>query len=233
MRASKLNTVPRKTRSRDRGERTRKRTLEAAAELFAANGYGETRLEDVARRVGVQRAALAYYFRGKQDLYDAVLAEAAGDLVDRTQETLRGEAPVEERLERMVDLWLDAVRERPWLSRLLLRQVAGASPTSGHPLTSHGRRLIRALEEALREDRSPAALAPIDAIHLVSVVVGATAFFVSGAPLIAARKTFDPLAPRNLARHRLQLLVIIQRLLGVEEDQGPGGPRPTRPRRQR
>ncbi|NIR45786.1 MAG: TetR family transcriptional regulator, partial [Gemmatimonadetes bacterium] len=215
------------------GERTRKRILEAAAELFAANGYGETRLEDVARCVGVQRAALAYYFQSKQDLYDAVLAEAAGDLVDRTQETLRVEAPVEERLERMVDLWLDAVRERPWLVRLLLRQVAGASPTSGHPLTSHGRRLIRTLEAALREGRRPTRLAPVDAVHLVSVLVGATAFFVSGAPLIAERKTFDPLAPRNLARHRLQLLVIIRRLLAPEEDQGPAGPRAARRRRRR
>jgi TetR/AcrR family transcriptional regulator len=223
--------VAQKTRSRDRGERTRKRILEAAAEFFAANGYGETRLEDVARRVGVQRAALVYYFRGKQDLYDAVLAEAAGDLVGRIQEILRIEAPLRERLERMVDLWLDAIRERPWLARLLLRQVAGASPTGEHSFAPHGRRLIRLLEKVLKEARGPAGPAPIDALHLVSVVAGATAFFVSGAPVIAPRKTFDPLAPRNLARHRLQLLVIIHRLLGVEEYRGPGGPRMTRPQR--
>ena len=223
--------MARKTRSRDRGERTRRRILEVAAELFAINGYGETRLEDVASRIGVQRAALVYYFRSKQDLYDAVLGEAAGDLVGRIQEALKAEAPLEERLERMLDLWLEAVRERPWLARLLLRQVAGAAPNSEHSFASHGRHLIRVLEKALGEGRSPAGLAPIDAIHLVSVVAGATAFFVSGSPLIAPRKTFDPLAPRNLARHRLQLLTIIRRLLGVEEDQGPGGPRATRPRR--
>jgi len=222
-----------KPRSRARGEQTRRRILAVAAELFAINGYGETRLKDVADRIGVQRAALAYYFRSKQDLYDAVLAEAASDLVGRIRETLKVEAPLEERLERMLDLWLEAVRERPWLARLLLRQVAGATPTSEHSFASHGRHLIRALEEALRERRSPTGLAPSDAIHLVSVVVGATAFFVSGAPLIAPRKSFDPLAPRNLARHRLQILVIIQRLLGVEKDQGPGGPRATRPRRRR
>jgi AcrR family transcriptional regulator len=231
LRASKLKTVTRKPRSKARGEQTRKSILAVAAELFAIHGYGETRLEDVARRIGVQRDALAYYFRSKQDLYDAVLAEAASDLVGRIQEALKVEAPLEERLERMLDLWLEAVRQRPWLVRLLLRQVAGAAPTSEHSFASHGRHLIRALEKALREGRRPTGLAPIDAIHLVSVVVGATAFFVSGAPLIAPRKTFDPLAPRNLARHRLQLLVIIQRLLGVEKDQPPGGPRATRPRR--
>jgi AcrR family transcriptional regulator len=211
-----------------RGERTRVRILEAATDLFAESGYSDTRLEDIASRVGVQRAALAYYFRSKQELYDVVLGEAAGDLVDRAREALELEAPLEERLERMVDLWLEAVRQRPWLIRLLLRQVAGASPTGQPPFAPHGRRLIRLLEELLKEAPGPTR---IDALHLVSLVAGTTSFFVSGAPVIAPRKPFDPLAPRNLARHRAQLLATIHRLLGIEEPRGRGARVATRSRR--
>ena len=55
------------------GQRTRQAILDAALDLFAANGYFGTSLRDVASAVGVRESALYNYFAGKAALFDALL----------------------------------------------------------------------------------------------------------------------------------------------------------------
>ena len=43
--------------------------LDAAAELFAANGYAATRVEDICRRAGVAKGLFYWYFPTKQELF--------------------------------------------------------------------------------------------------------------------------------------------------------------------
>ncbi|MGA7267106.1 MAG: TetR/AcrR family transcriptional regulator [Aestuariivirga sp.] len=52
--------------------------LGAALELFAEKGFSGTRLEDVAARAGLSKAAIYLYFDGKMDLLRALVQEMAG-----------------------------------------------------------------------------------------------------------------------------------------------------------
>jgi AcrR family transcriptional regulator len=47
--------------------------LDAAFEEFAAKGYEATRLLDVARRAGVAKGLVLFYFKSKEQLFEAVL----------------------------------------------------------------------------------------------------------------------------------------------------------------
>src|SRR3546814_20340244 len=71
-----------------RAERTRAAILAAAEELFASRGFATTRLEDVADAVKMTRAALFYYFKDKQSLFDAVLADSFGPLDSKLEQVL-------------------------------------------------------------------------------------------------------------------------------------------------
>lgn len=51
--------------------------LAAAREVFGEVGYERTTITEVAERAGVTRPAVNHYFRGKQRLYDAVVADTA------------------------------------------------------------------------------------------------------------------------------------------------------------
>lgn len=59
------------------GAATRSRILEVAAELFATKGYRATDLGEVAKAIGVTRAAVYYYFDSKEELLWE-LSERAG-----------------------------------------------------------------------------------------------------------------------------------------------------------
>ncbi|MCX7677798.1 MAG: TetR/AcrR family transcriptional regulator [Spirochaetes bacterium] len=53
-------------------EKTRERILQAAKCEFAANGFAGTKLDAIARRAGVNKALVHYYFSSKEELYRQV-----------------------------------------------------------------------------------------------------------------------------------------------------------------
>ena len=57
----------------------------AALEVFAEKGFAAARLEDVAARAGISKAALYLYFDNKTDLFRAVVAQAVSPNLDRAR----------------------------------------------------------------------------------------------------------------------------------------------------
>jgi len=58
-----------------KGAERREQIIQTATDVFATEGFEGTALKRVAERVGVKEATLFHYFRGKQELLTAVLAE--------------------------------------------------------------------------------------------------------------------------------------------------------------
>lgn len=57
----------------------RERILEAAARLFAAQGYANTTMAQVVRELGVTKPFVYYYFRDKQELFETLSWRPAVD----------------------------------------------------------------------------------------------------------------------------------------------------------
>jgi TetR/AcrR family transcriptional regulator len=200
-----------------KAERTRAAILAAAERLFARRGYAATRLEDVAEAVGVKRAALFYHFRDKQSLYDAVIDDAFGTLVACLDEAFSAPRPIAERIERAVEAWVDAIVARPALARLILRHAADAEEKPAQPLFPAVERLLRMSGSLFERGRASGELQPIhdDPFHTASALIGATVFYVSAFAALLPPGAFDPLAPEQVAAHKLDALRTVWRLLGI------------------
>ncbi|MEU1986013.1 helix-turn-helix domain-containing protein [Nocardia sp. NPDC019395] len=77
---------PRLEPRRRQGHTPRAEILDAAAELFTTNGYGNTSTRAIAEAVGIRQASLYHHFGAKDDILDALLGEtiaAAGELAGR------------------------------------------------------------------------------------------------------------------------------------------------------
>jgi TetR/AcrR family transcriptional regulator, regulator of cefoperazone and chloramphenicol sensitivity len=66
-----------------RGQRTRRKIIEAAIEMFGGLGYERTSTRAIARRAGVSLPALQYYFGGKEGLHRACAAYIVADVQER------------------------------------------------------------------------------------------------------------------------------------------------------
>lgn len=54
---------------------TRQRILDVSLDLFAERGYAGASVADIAKRLGITKAALYYHFAAKSDILEALLAE--------------------------------------------------------------------------------------------------------------------------------------------------------------
>jgi TetR/AcrR family transcriptional regulator len=103
-------------RQRD-AERTRQRILDAAVEEFSAKGYAGARVAEIARRAGVNAQLIAYYFDGKQGLYDT--------LRERWESDKAIFAGPDQPFSALISGYLNAVCDRPSWARLLVWQALG------------------------------------------------------------------------------------------------------------
>ncbi|MFD8531636.1 TetR/AcrR family transcriptional regulator [Streptosporangium canum] len=75
-----MDKVKRPDKRAERSRRTREKVVEAARELFLAQGYGATNLQEVADRAGVAVQTAHFVFRNKRTLFkDVVDASIAGN----------------------------------------------------------------------------------------------------------------------------------------------------------
>ena len=82
-----------------RGATTRERILAAALDLFGTRGVDAVSLDDIAAVVGVRKQTVLYWFASKEELVDAVLEAAAGELAVVIDAAVR--AAPDEPLERI------------------------------------------------------------------------------------------------------------------------------------
>jgi AcrR family transcriptional regulator len=65
----------------DRGRRTRESLLAAAREVFEKQGYGSTRMGDIAAAAGVSHGTVYTYFDTKESVLAAVVQQVIDDLM--------------------------------------------------------------------------------------------------------------------------------------------------------
>lgn len=71
----------------------RDRILEAAREEFAERGFAAARLEDVAKRVGISRAALYLAFDSKEAMFRALVSEVITEMMPKLLPSDYGSLP--------------------------------------------------------------------------------------------------------------------------------------------
>ncbi len=89
--------------------------LAVAARLFATHRFHEARMEDIAAAAGVGKGTLYRYFQDKEELYLALLAQAAEQLSPRLQAAHDQPSDPRSRLEAMVEAILVYFDEQPHL----------------------------------------------------------------------------------------------------------------------
>jgi AcrR family transcriptional regulator len=108
---------------------TTDRLLEAAETEFAENGFESTRLEDIARAVGIRRPSLLYHFGSKEALYAAVIRRVFARLGEVLTGPMAADATFDRRVAGLVDSFVAFLEAHPSVAPLLLREaIDGRGP---------------------------------------------------------------------------------------------------------
>jgi AcrR family transcriptional regulator len=209
--------MPATRKRQKRVERTRDQILKAAALRFAESGFDGTRLEDVGQDVGIGRSGVLYHFTDKQLLYRAVLDEMFGGLMGVLRSSLIAGGTLADRLEDGVCAFVDYMGRYPTVARLALRESINPDPKIREEIQAQALPFLSLLEMIFEEGERSGVFRPLrsDPLHFVSAVAGATLFYVAALPNLVRELPYDLLCDEQLEAHKLDVLNITRRLLGI------------------
>ena len=80
-------------------------------------------MQEIAEEAGVNQALLHYYFRTKERLSAAVFQQVAGRLFPALMQTLGSDLSLDEKIDRLISLYLDNLQRSPFLPGYLLSEL--------------------------------------------------------------------------------------------------------------
>lgn len=84
----------------------RRQILDAAAQLFLAEGYAAASMDAIARSANVSKATLYAYFPGKDALFGAMVGERCRDMLAQDRFAGDHDMPLPQAMRRLIDFWL-------------------------------------------------------------------------------------------------------------------------------
>lgn len=108
---------------RDETGNTETRILEAAKHVFTQKGIEVASMQEIADLAGISRTALHYYFRNKKHLADAVLDDLFSQFIPKVEEILYDGCTFCEKMERLVDVYLDMFIENPYFPNFIMNEI--------------------------------------------------------------------------------------------------------------
>jgi len=127
-----------RTRNSASSEDRKAAILKEAVKLFAEKGYHDTSLDEVAKGLGITKAALYYYFSGKGQIIRAIM-KTSMDQMSRTVKLGNARMSPREKLREFIRFHVTVTAENADASRILFEQL--------HALPRQARQAIRRREK--------------------------------------------------------------------------------------
>jgi TetR/AcrR family transcriptional regulator len=165
--------------------RNEAKILAAAEAVFAKRGFAGASTAEIARRAGVPKPNLHYYFGTKQALYGAVLDRILALWLDAMDE-IRPEAEPADALARYITRKMDSSRRWPAPSRLWAIELISGAPHVQPFLRGKLRRLVKEKSAIIRAWIAAGKIAPVAPEHLLFMIWAMTQTYADFAAQVAA-----------------------------------------------
>lgn len=198
-----------------KGDRTRLSILNEAETIFAELGYAAARLEDVAQAVSIHRASLIYYYRSKQELFDAVESRIFNDLQNDVENRLKDHTTSYGRILAIFDCWLDFMCERTTAARMVLRSSADVTPRNSNPVEFSGA-TVELFESIVKEGIASGEFPPVDPLDLLNNAGGGIIYYACNARAFGASRSYNPADPATREKFRKSLHKVVRALLAED-----------------
>ena len=207
------------SRTRRAGSAASRATILAAAEReFARSGLAGARTDAIAAAAGVNKALLYYYFKSKQDLYEAVLDEQFQEFNRQALDVLNSPGSARAVLFRYVDLHFDFISTRHRHASLFQQlMMAGGKPLERlvrKYFVPRSQAFRKLLERGMREGE----FRQVNAFHTAISIIALIVFYFSASQVLQLFGHSDPYSKVNLKRRKQEVLDFIRHALFVDPE---------------
>lgn len=147
--------------------------LDAALEVFSAFGYRGATVDQIARKAGLSKPNLLYYFKRKEDIYVAVLENTLSEWLAPLRSLNRDNDPIEE-LSIYISTKLGLSWSNPAASRLFANEILHGAPHVEKFLKGPLKELIDEKAEVIKHWIALGQIKPVDPYHFIFAIWAVT-----------------------------------------------------------
>lgn len=191
------------------------RIMGAAEYVFARAGFAGATMADIAVRAGVPKSNLHYYFRTKQALYRAVLANTLDLWLSETDIITADHAP-QAALEQYIRAKMRLSASYPDASRVFANELLHGAPEIGETLRDALRALVMRKACVIRAWVDSGQMADVDPSHLFFTIWAATQTYADFETQICAVLGVSRLVEQHYEQATEHLVALLLRGCGLE-----------------
>ncbi|HLX71484.1 MAG TPA: TetR/AcrR family transcriptional regulator [Verrucomicrobiae bacterium] len=199
-----------------RSDESRAKILAAAERAFAGEGFAGARTDAIAAEAGVNKALLYYYYKSKEQLYEAVLEEQLREFNDRALAVLTAPGAARVLLLDYLQLHFDFISERrlhaALFQQLMMKGGKGPERLFRKYIAPRGEALRNLLARGMRSGE----FRKVDPFHTAISIVALVVFYFSAAPMFELMGYSDPYAANSLKLRKQQVLDLVRHGLFVD-----------------
>jgi AcrR family transcriptional regulator len=188
--------------------------LNAAEEIFAMKGYGGARTAEIAKKAGVNKALLHYYYSSKDGLYHAVMDRILFELIQIAQDVLKKGLRGEALIEGLFDAFFDYAAKHQYFVRLTTVENAGSQARYlENMLRNFFKPLFERACDHMENEAKKGRLKKTDAKNFLITIYLSMLTFFSDSQFISAVTGVDVVSRKFIAERKAFMKGLIRKML--------------------
>ncbi|MCD4772387.1 MAG: TetR/AcrR family transcriptional regulator [Bacteroidales bacterium] len=102
---------------------TELKILKAAKKVFIIKGFEGSRMQEIADTAGINKSLLHYYFRTKDNLFDAVFKDVFFSMIPRIAKMFESDMSIFNKIEIFVNDYIDMIVQNPYLPNFIFHET--------------------------------------------------------------------------------------------------------------
>lgn len=188
--------------------------LRAAEHVFARAGFAGATMAAIAERAGIPKSNLHYYFKTKQAIYRAVLANTLALWLAQT-DTIRADNEPRAALGDYIRAKMALSVSHPDASRVFANEMLHGAPEIGDYLRKDLRALVERKSRVIDGWVAQGKMVKVDARHLFFTIWAATQTYADFDPQVCAVLGVKAMSGKQVQAAAAQLTEIVLRGCGV------------------
>jgi TetR/AcrR family transcriptional regulator len=143
-------------------KKTEQHIIDTAMHVFFTEGRLHATTQDIADAAGVNRTLIHYYFRSRDQLFDAVFEKARLESIRESRSVLGADLPFRNKIEQFVDVFLNRLQTYPYLEIALT-----TSMHDGHHFTDEPEVFMQHFMKEVQQEMDKGTIQPSSPVHFI------------------------------------------------------------------
>jgi len=129
---------------------TRQKILETTMAFFCVGDFDPS-MTAIAKKVGISKAAIYYFFENKSALFAAAISAAPAEMARHFEKIADGDAPADEKIIKIFRFFAKKMREKKAFSQILLRRLSTRDEKLLAEMAAHRQKMVLKIRDLFRD----------------------------------------------------------------------------------